>query len=418
MKRILRKAAGLFVAAAMVTAMGVTALADTELPESGVAGSKTATLDTTLVIYKEITAYNPDASDVQAPNISYTYAIAPGDANKQITDADDISVKTKAGLTGAAITEEVSWTDSETLETASDGKANLKPIEVDFSNVEFNGAGVYRYVITESVKTGYDKAGSGITDGGISATRYLDVYVRDGAQSGAYIIYGYVLFENTLDHIDGTSDASAGTKPADAVKTQGFVDATSTDENLTADAYYTYNLTIQKTLENDNANIDNEFAFNIKFTNATITQKVNLISDFTGNATLAEIASAKITEGLTSEPTIAHGASVTYTGIPCGTTVEIYEVNNVETAAYKSSSSGADTDAAEKVINYDVASEKASVICNANAAGETKEVEFTNTLALISPTGVAMAILPFVILLGFGIGFMVISTTKRREEQA
>ncbi|MCR4729912.1 MAG: hypothetical protein K5881_03180 [Saccharofermentans sp.] len=418
MKRILRKAAGLFVAAAMVTAMGVTALADTELPGSGVAGSKTATLETTLVIYKEITAYNPDGLDVQAPIISYSYSIAPGDADKQITDADDISVKTKAGLTGATITETVAWGNTDVLETASDGKANVKPIKIDFSGVTFTGAGVYRYVIEESVTTGYNKAESGITEGGISETRYLDVYVRDGDQSGEYIIYGYVLFENNNAHIDGTSDASAGTKPADAVKTQGFVDATSTDADLTADSYYTYNLTVGKTLENDNAHTDNKFIFNVKFTNTAIKQKVDLVSSVDGTATLTEIGAANINEGLTSEPTIANGGSVKYVGIPCGTTVEIYEVNNVETAAYKSSSSGADTDAAEKVINYDVASETASVSCDANDTGDAKEVMFTNTLELISPTGVAMAILPFVILLGFGIGFMVISTTKRREEQA
>ena len=43
---------------------------------------------------------------------------------------------------------------------------------------------------------------------------------------------------------------------------------------------------------------------------------------------------------------------------------------------------------------------------------------FTNTYELISPTGVALAVLPFVILLGFGVGFMVVSTTKRKEDLA
>ena len=81
MKRILRKVASIFVATAIVAAMGVTALA-TDLPAAGTVGDNNpaAPLDTTLVIQKELTVYNPTAAEVYAPNISYTYAIAAGDS--------------------------------------------------------------------------------------------------------------------------------------------------------------------------------------------------------------------------------------------------------------------------------------------------------------------------------------------------
>lgn len=135
---------------------------------------------------------------------------------------------------------------------------------------------------------------------------------------------------------------------------------------------------------------------------------------------MSEIATSTITN-LESKPTIADSGSVKYIGIPCGTTVEVYETNDITTSAYMSKCdtvSSPDTAADEKLINSGVASNTASVSCGANAEGASKTVTFTNTLELISPTGVAMAILPFVILLGFGVCFMVVSTTKKSEEQA
>ena len=72
----------------------------------------------------------------------------------------------------------------------------------------------------------------------------------------------------------------------------------------------------------------------------------------------------------------------------------------------------------DELLNGGVTSTAVNVTSTKDQTGTDADITFTNTLELISPTGVAMAVLPFVILLGFGIGFMVISTTKRREEQA
>ena len=132
---------------------------------------------------------------------------------------------------------------------------------------------------------------------------------------------------------------------------------------------------------------------------------------------MAEIASASI-NGLVSEPTIANGGTVKYVGIPCGTTVEVFETNNVQTSAYKAKCENADTAAAEKLINYNDNSNTASVTTTADQAGAVKTVTFVNTLELISPTGVALAILPFVILFTFGVGFLVAGTAKRKEDEA
>lgn len=414
MKRILRKVASIFIATAMVAAMGVSAFAapigDDGIKEGNTLGDP---IDTSITLYKGLKFYNPDETSIQAPNISYSYTIAAGDADKRITDDQGVSVLTKAGVNANSVTinsSAVAWTDADTVTASSGGAEDIKAFTLDFANVTFSAAGVYRYVITETPNPG-DPATAGVTRvTGYETTRNLDVYVKE--DNNTFIIYGFVCFANQLDHMDDKNAKNV----AQAVKTKGFVDAKDSGDPYTADAYYTYNVTVGKTLVNDTEHNDNKFPFTVTFSNNTITQNIKLSSDISGTADLqAELASASI-NGLESTANIAHGATVKYIGIPCGTTVDVFETNNVSTAAYTSKCENADTTAAEKVISLNEASNTASVECTADAEGTSKTVTFTNTLALISPTGVAMAVVPFVLLMAFGIGFMVVSTTKRKEE--
>ena len=409
MKRIIRKVTSIFIATAIVAAMGLASLAAENIPGNGnVIGSKNPAdpVEKTLVIEKELTVYNPDTTEVYAPNVTYNYAIAGIDANKLVTDSDGVSARTKEGPSGATITSEIKWENTEKVQANSTGFSNTKNLTIDLSSVTFTGAGVYRYQITETCS---DKAANGVTEGTIAEVRYLDVYVRDPrtGETG-YQIYGYVLFENNND-IDGTDNASVEA----AVKTEGFVKT----DSLTADSYYTYNVSVTKTLVNDQANESHAFPFAFTFTKASgVTGDFNLIASYAATSATAMDA--------TVSTTIAHNNTVTYTGIPCGTTVNIVETNDVATATYKVTTTGTDANIAaddDVLLNFNESTDAAAVEINSNAvdaAGTDFDVTFTNTFELISPTGVAMAVLPFVILLAFGIGFMVVSTKKRKEEQA
>ena len=414
MKCILRKVASIFIATAMVAAMGVSAFADdVNINGNGnVIGSKDPAnpVEKTLIIEKELTVYNPETTDVYAPNVTYNYAIEGINAQKVVTDSDGVSATTMAGPSGATITSSISWANTELVHASAAGTANKQDIKIDLSGVSFTGAGVYRYEITETCAS---KAANGVKDGGISETRYLDVYVRDPRTGeNGYQIYGYVLFENN-NNIDGTDSDSV----AAAVKTEGFVATTSPSGNLTADSYYTYNVSVTKTLVNDSANETHAFPFDFKFTKAEgVTGDFNLIASYDSSATTAMSASVSTT--------IAHGATVKYTGIPCGTTVGIVETNDVTTAAYKVTTTKADVNITNVLVNSGKTTNgdetEDAVKINSTrpltAADSNFTVTFTNTFELISPTGVAMAVVPFVLLMAFGIGFMVVSTTKRKEE--
>ena len=449
MKKILKKIGALALAGVMVMGLGVTAFGADMNNKAGVIGEfqrpdTPAKQENTVLLYKEITAYNKDASTVNAPAMEYSYAIAPGSAGKTVKDAGGtnlhatgtaVEIQTKAGLTGATIAGSVNGTtftsgkltltNSVQLTTADDGASNKFPLKVDFSGVTWTGAGVYRYVITESTADGA-KAAAGITDGGIAEKLYLDVYVKDAATAGQYEIYGYVCFKADND-IDGTSDASVKA----AEKTEGFVTGDSdgsgsVDNDEQADKYYTFNLTVSKTLVGDQAMNSHQFPFNVDFTNESVTANILLKQEtVTGGGITANLPAAGGVSGLdVADLKLANGASVKYIGIPVGvtsaTTAAVFERNDVTGTIYKSSYTVDGGTASEaKSLTWETANDaNKSDVANlptitANADDNTSHtIAFTNTRELISPTGLALRFAPYILMFAAGIVIFVLGRRR------
>lgn len=359
----------------------------------------------TVTLYKELVAVNPDSSTVNAPAISYSYAIAAGTAGNVITDSQGVVANTKAGLAGATITETVAWTNDETLTTSATGVASRKAITVDFSGVNWTGAGVYRYAITE---TAPNYAASSVIEGDATHVRYLDVYVRDTATG--YEIYGYVCFS-----VDGniTSNSEAAAK-----KTEGFVEVSGdTSTAVSADKYYTYDLEVTKTVVNDRANNDHDFPFSVTFTPATGVNAVNIKLNTSVNSDAA--LGNGYAGALTSDtPKLQNGGSVKYIGIPYGTAVAINETNDVAGTTYKVVSTGADTNIDQSITGTSAGVVSGNAVVNAQTTTSlaTKTVAVTNTFELISPTGVILRIAPFAIILLAGVALFVIVRRRKVED--
>lgn len=425
----LKKFGALFVSGVMVLAMSATAFAAEDMAgEGGVIGefstpdTPEANLDTSVTIYKEITAYNPEACTVNAPTITYSYSIAAGSAGKDIYDvstahspAANVHATTKAGIGSPTITSSVVLNPNVQLNASSTGEKNTFPLKINFDGV-FTGAaaGVYRYVITETCSDAA-KTAAGIADGSITDTRYMDVYV-----DGSGRIYGYVCFAYD-NNIDARDSAAAADKVDKAFKTEGFVAGTDTASGsaVTADSYYTFNFTLSKTLVNDAFSTSHEFPFTVTLANSTVTAAVLPIMTTSGNATQAALTAGAI-DG-TWNPRIADGGEISYVGIPCGTTVTINETNDVTGVTYSSESTGADTNAAVKNIFTSEVSNNAVINCGATACAAAREnhnnVVFTNTLLQISPTGIALRFTPFAIMLTAGVFFVVLAKKSRREDE-
>ena len=408
MKNTLKKLGAIALVLMLMLSLSVNAFAADEdmSGKSGVIGAFTAPAqpaakEDTVKIYKELTAFNPNSSEVFAPAISYTYAIAPEAGGNTVKDAADVQVDVKTGIAGATIQSPIAWTTADTLTTSSEGTANKQSITVDFSSVAWPGAGVYRYKITETPST---YAASSVTEGDTSHVRYMDVYVKDKAEGG-YEIYGYVCF-TTKANIDA-SDVS------NVAKTEGFVK----DGDTLADQYYTYDLTVTATVVNDRAMENHDWPFTVTFTPGTGVTAANIKLD-------TAVSSAAVGSGyagaLSSDtPTVKHGGSVKYIGIPYGTSATIQEKVDVAGTTYKVTSTGADTninDAAVVGTAAGTATTNAVVNAQTTTSLVKKTVAVTNEMLIISPTGVAMRIAPYALMLIGGLVLLVISRRRKAEE--
>ena len=451
MKSTFKKIGALVLVVVMMLSLSVAAFATEDMTgQGGVLGEFTSA-DTpvakgnSVLLYKEITAYNKDGSTVNAPAMEYSYSIAPGSAGKTVKDAGGTSlhatgtpveVHTKAGLAGATISGSVdgtnytagklTLTNAVQLTTADDGYANKFPLKVDFSGVTWTGAGVYRYEISETTAAGA-KTAAGITEGGIVETLYLDVYVKDAATAGQYEIYGYVCFKAD-NNIDGTNSTSVKA----AEKTEGFVSGDTdgsgtTDADEQADKYYTFNLKVSKTLNGDQAMNSHQFPFNVDFTNASVTASILLKQETVagGGITANLPAAAGVSSLDVADLKLANGASVKYIGIPVGvtaaTTAAVYELNNVTGTIYKSSYTVDNgTASPAKSLNWTDPTNKSDIANLPTLTANTDDdvshtIAFTNTLEVISPTGVTLRVAPYVLMLFAGL-FLVLFTRRRKEE--
>ena len=450
MKSTIKKIGALALALVIVLAMGTTAFAADMTGENGVIGefttADTATVQNdTVVIYKEITAYNPETCIVNAPTITFNYTIGAGAAGMTITDAYshhnkindadvNATVKTKAGVGTPTITGTAAGvlaiTPADQLAASVNGTANRFGITIDFRNVSFTsapgtGAGVYRYVISET--TGVPaKSAAGIKEGTGANTLYMDVYVNGDGK-----IYGYVLFTDNED-IDASPNNDAGAASA-AGKTEGFVgggdDGTAYGSDTSAaDKYYTFNLDLTKEVVNDQYAVStkHQFPFTVTLDNPTVTAAVLPRMTVGDNATQTALTTATaIGTGTTAtkwEPSIADGATIKYVGIPCSTTITVYETNDVTGVTYTSVSENADTNADAKPIGTNEKSNTATVNCGAtelsaatenHTAGGAGVLTFTNTLLQISPTGVVMRVGPYLLIVALGATLFLF--TRRRK---
>ena len=454
--------------------MGTTAFADddpatlTNGEVGGYTAADTQNLDNKKInLKKEITVYNPDETLIYGPAITYTYTIAAADASVLVTVTDDTSdhasglattttalagVTTGVTMTGTAANT-IAWTNADILDASAAGTANYKNLTIDFSNVVFTQPGVYRYTLTETANA---YTSSGVTDGTITGTRYLDVYVMrsdsytDGTTSAQWKIYGYVCLDSSL----GTTNVTPST-----TKTNGFVDTDGpSSSTVTADEYHTYNLTIGKTLTGDTTMNSHKFPFDATWTAGNATGTFQFAVETTGTAQVTSSTDSTATSingttistsllkvgganavGTTDKdgtPSIANGATVKYIGIPNGTKVTVTETNDVvgttytTTATEKIGSDGTATGVAfadsstavlssdKKTATTDQTDTAVYAESTAPTADKSVEIQYTNTLAIISPTGVVLRFAPYLLILGAGIVLLAVSRKGRKEEEA
>lgn len=399
------------------------------------------TTDNNITIKKEIVFTNEGADVVYEPNITYNYTIAPAAPNELAADAatrttiKDVNGHQTTVHAGAADGALFAGTPASTSGSVTFSAANsvanvdaagsqsaVKTMTITIDPTKFGGvAGVYRYKITEA----YDAAAltaAGITrSDNYSSTRYLDVYLKNNQAGDALEVYGYVMF----DGADTTSfDGETPNTPDLDAKTEGFVrddDVALGIDNV--DVYHTYNVKVTKHIEGDLADMTHKFPFSFTLgntdANAAYTYK-----------NVAGAASKTTFDGQAISANLGHNDYVEFIGLPANATIQAVETNDtydVYTAAVSQDATGAVSAAAQLDRNQTQSLAAAAVHVTdysvpvvsgaARAAQNYHNALFTNTLETVSPTGVVLRILPYVIMLTTGMAAAImIRRMNRREE--
>lgn len=438
---MMKKIGALLIALVLVLSISVPTFATSaelgENSEEGVAGNWNAPdiergQDDSVNIKKVIKAYNPNGTTVHAPVVTYTYTVTPAsvagltvtDETTDHTSGTAVVAPVKAGLTtGLVVTGTAAgtagtassavgtlvFTNASTWITDDAGEDNEYDIKLDFSGVSFTQPGVYRYQVAETISAAsYDVIA--MEDGDYN-TVYLDVYV-----DGNLDIYGYVCMKTSGSVTDATT------------KINGFVDGSDGDGT---DKYYTYDLTLSKDVVNDTyAATSHAFPFTVTFTNPEGYTSTFTIGQTVGTGSTGLNSSAATLTGL---PTAWSGSvsvkdgnatagttvgDITLTGIPAGVDVSVYETNDLAGVTYQVSSkvNGTEVESDDAVAGSTGTSTAVSVNTTKIATTDAQSVQIVNTLLLISPTGVALRIAPYAMMLGMGIMLLIVVRRRRPEE--
>ncbi len=381
-----------------------------------------------IIIKKDLISYNASSEKVFAPAFAYEYTVTPASVSGlSVTDDAEVhesgiavQAPVKAGITKGLIVNKgeagdsegavgkLEFTNSMELNSSASGEINSYDIELDFSGVKFSQSGVYRYKSTEALADDATYKGIAI-DGQEAKVRYLDVYV-----DGKLEIYGYVCMADN-DIVDIKTQ-----------KTNGFVAASEG-----GDKYYTYDLKLSKEVVNDTFGKGHSFPFTVIFRNSEEFETTFAITENveSGSAGFSPVASKPTWSGVAK---VKDGAAITYTGIPAGVDVDVYETNDMVGVTYMVVTSVNDEDAeADNNVSWGDAPSGAvpqndkeayqstmqSVDTKANKIETVLQtVKITNTLLLISPTGVVMRVAPYVLILAAGIALLLIG--RRRKMNA
>lgn len=413
MKKYFGKIGALVLAGVMVMAMSVTAFAaysnDQQNDFKGI-----VTTDTTIGIAKQIVFINDETTPVREPNIVYTYTIdttEPGTAT--VTDSSGMSGKVKAGPLNAvsATTATVTFTDTKISSANSVGiNSAAKYANFTFIPAAFGAPGIYRYKISET--TNVSKASVGITEAATyAADRFLDVYVKwtDDAHT-TLGIYGYVLYERAQSDSINSNNV--------AMKSTGYVN-TSASGQADVDVYTTCNLYINKVTTGALADKNHDFPITVTLTAPTKVSNVKLDVTKTGEGALTtsnDLAGDYVAAWGNVAGTVRNGSQIAIKGIPSGATVSIVEKNDTYDS-YKvkaGTTSGAANLLAESIV---AAGTEASATNFVNLSTKS-EIHFTNTLEVISPTGLFLRFTPFLVIIGAAVLLLLVSRRRGTKKAA
>ena len=368
-----------------------------------------------------------------------TILVEPGQA-AQITGGTEKTAEFKADT----------YTMPTSVITAPDVQTFTKTVSFSFDTTKFTKAGVYRFVITESLPDGANKAdvedtggkgdnGAGEQDVPYQRERFLDVYVRSKDTAGVitYEIYGYVMHSGDTDkdhNATGNKWALHKNSGFDGGKQKG-------NGKLTPQGYTKYTPRKVKIKKKISGLVptDTLFPFTIQLLHgATQTVAGNDNKDmqikvkYPGfTATAPNTYQIMTIDEFNAAPrNLKHDDEVEIIGLPKSTTVVVKEQNKNFVGAVKSDLTG------YKSIDLIDANKDTSITGSKALKPDTTSTDplsfsdevskqltnndlgllYHNHVDEITPTGVVLTVVPYAMMIFVSISMAFMFLTKRKEE--
>ena len=350
------------------------------------------------------------AEGITTPTATFTFKFAP----KSGQNSANVPYETVTPTNGTIPNRTVTYNGSDTL---PQGKTAITKATDDiFAGVTYANAGEYVYTVSEE-QTGWTALANNIDTLTFDTKTYeMHVFVKNKSQgTGTYISNVYF-----VDTTAGSTTAATAKKAGNAEPgTEGgskvykydlFKNKYTKKAGKTGDSPSTINpnadaLTITKKVAGGLASKTKNFTFKLTFKAASTDET----GTYTGTKGSEQI---QFTKDVEKEFTLHDGESLVFPDLPAGTKYTLKEEGTsgyTPSSAYKENGTLKNGAAGTQSQAYTVADVLIGEKENNNIV--------TNTLPEVTPTGLLIDNLPFIIMIGLGLfGFILVAKRRREAE--
>lgn len=349
------------------------------------------------------------AEGITTPEATFTFTFTP----KTGTSSNGAPYETIDSSNGQITDKNVSYSGTDVLAT---GQTNIKKDTGDiFREVNYTHAGEYVYTVAEKQNVGWkviQKNGSPIDFMTYDNRNYeMHVIVKNKTTGGTYI--SSVYFKQVTPSVNGkVKPSESGTTykydlftniyRKNAGKITDPNEPNPNKPNVSKVDPNAKSLVIKKVVSGATADKSKDFTFKLTFTKAS-TETSQSITGKIGET------SKTFVYGQETTITLRHDQSLVFDTIPAGTRYKLVETGSqgyTASAAYKEN--GASKNQAGTVsTNFT----QDSILVGEKPNDNT----ITNSLPDVTPTGLLIDNLPFILMIGLGLAGFVVLSKKRRQ---
>ena len=349
------------------------------------------------------------AEGITTPEATFTFTFTP----KTGTSSNGAPYETIDSTNGQITDKNVSYSGTDVLTT---GQTSIKKETGDiFREVNYTHAGEYVYTVAEKQNVGWkviQKNGSPIDSMTYDNRNYeMHVIVKNKTTGGTYI--SSVYFKQVTPSVNGkVKPSESGTTykydlftniyRKNAGKITDPNEPNPNKPNVSKVDPNAKSLVIKKVVSGATADKSKDFTFKLTFTKAS-TETSQSITGKIGET------SKTFVSGQETTITLRHDQSLVFDTIPAGTRYKLVETGSqgyTASAAYKENGASK-TQAGAVSTNFT----QDSILVGEKPNDNT----ITNNLPDVTPTGLLIDNLPFILMIGLGLAGFVVLSKKRRQ---